>query len=513
MVRLTSKNPFLFCTIILVVYLIGLWGASVPLTGDQKVYLSIALEMFEKKEWIIPSLLGEPNFLKPPFQYWATILGWKVFGLSIFGALIPSIMALVSSAFLTFQLGKKIKLKSPELAAILFSSTLGSMTYGSTAQMEIWIVFFFLAAWFAVLSSRMFLAFALVGVMAWVKGPLYPILWTMSLLVWNLREIKTKKFWLALGIGTFIGLTWYFLAAKTHQQEMMKQFFYTENLGKISTQQGSVVGLWGEFFLSLFPWSIILVLGGLQKSTRENWKKNQKFYLSYSLVSAIFFTVFPYRVNSYLYFLTPIMAMMTSEIELGLSRQTKAIGLGIYSTFYLLLIVALFQLNRGGWIGIEVMISAIGATVIFMSGYVHARWKYVALGSLLLVNVFRISAVQIGERDVAGLREAIQQHPGEYAYYIESKDIWHEYGLMSSVIGHSVRRIYNKAELDSFLALGGSVILQEDQKIDFPQHIHCIDWQRLKRRTKFPLQKLFTEGVNWGNSEIMRNYHICAAAQ
>jgi 4-amino-4-deoxy-L-arabinose transferase-like glycosyltransferase len=66
-------------------YLILLWNMSVPMTGDQKVYLSIALEMRERGEWIIPYLFERANFLKPPLQYWTTLLGWKILGFSLFG--------------------------------------------------------------------------------------------------------------------------------------------------------------------------------------------------------------------------------------------------------------------------------------------------------------------------------------------------------------------------------------------------------------------------------------------
>ena len=74
-----------------------------------------------------------------------------------------------------------------------------------------------------------------------------------------------------------------------------------------------------------------------------------------------------------------------------------------------------------------------------------------------------------------------------------------------------VQRIYDKSKIDSFLAAGGSLILQEDQQYDFPHNISCIEWQRLKRRTKFPIQKFLIEGIVWGSSEITRNFKICTA--
>ena len=56
---------------ILPAYLPFLGKMSVPLTGDQKVYLSTALEMRESGSWLIPKLFGESSYYKPPLQYWA----------------------------------------------------------------------------------------------------------------------------------------------------------------------------------------------------------------------------------------------------------------------------------------------------------------------------------------------------------------------------------------------------------------------------------------------------------
>lgn len=510
MVRFSLKSPLLFCSLILLVYITGLWGTSIPLTGDQKVYLSAALEMYSEKKWIIPTLFGDPNFLKPPFQYWATIVGWKVFGLSVFGAILPSVLALVTGSFLTFRISKKLDLEEPSLAAILFASTLGTMTYGSTAQMEIWIVLFLLGAWYAVLSSRLILAFVMVGIMAWVKGPLYPVLWTLSLIVWNWRVLKTTKFWFALTIGIGVGLSWYILAAQTHRDEMVRQFFYTENLGKLGTHQGSVLNLWSEFIFSLFPWGIILLVGAFQGKTRKAWKQNQKFYLSYSVVGAIFFTFFPYRVNSYLYFLTPVMAMLASEIKFEEKSKIKLLILGIYIALFVVAAFLLIQLYAGEWLGIEIVLSALAAFLVYLVGIWKLDWKYVAVGSLLFVNIVRVSAVQIGEKDVFDLKSYVASKPGNIAYYIESKDIWHEYGLISSALGQEIKRIYHREELDSFLAQGGSVIFQDDQGALRTSNLNCVLWQRVKRRMKFPIEKMLREGIRWGDAEVMRANYICS---
>ena len=511
MVRSLFSNSVFIFLLITFCYLIGLWNLSIPLTGDQKVYLSIALEMFEKKEWIIPSLFNEPNFLKPPLQYWATLVGWNVFGLSVFGALLPSVLSLLASSVLVFKIGKKINLKSPLVAAVLFASTIGSMTYGSTAQMEIWIVLFMLGAWFAVLESKIFLAYLLVGLMALVKGPLYPVLWTMSYLVWDLKEIKNKNFWGALFFGILIGLSWYVLAAATHQASMLNQFLYSENFAKIHTQHGTMTQLWIEFCTSLFPWVFILIASIFQENNRERWKQNQRFYLSFGLLSAVFFTLFPYRVNSYLYFLTPVMAMLASEVELSKSQRKWVTG--VYGIVFVAAVFLVYKLFQSNWIGVELLIGFTVASIIFLIGSFRGWMNVVGVGSLILVSLIRISGVQIGEKDIAGLRELASDRTTEIAYFIDSLDYWHEFGMISAALGKPIKRIYREDEIDSFLAHGGSVILADHQSLKNVSQLKCVGWNRLKRRTKFPFEKVLEAKISFGDQEINRVYQFCSASQ
>jgi hypothetical protein len=225
----------------------------------------------------------------------------------------------------------------------------------------------------------------------------------------------------------------------------------------------------------------------------------------------IFFTFFPYRVNSYLYFLTPIAAMMASEVELEFSKRKWVAFL--YGVIFSILLFVVLRFCQSGWFGYELWIGVLGVSVVFLVANFKGWMSYVAIASLLLVNMIRISGVQIGEKDIAGLREIVHHHPGEYSYFINSRDYWHEFGLISAGLGKSVQRIYKVEEIDSFLAQGGFVILAEDQSINKMDQLKCFNWNRLKRRTKFPFEKLLKENVNFGEQEITRTYKVCTSSQ
>jgi len=509
------RSRFLYL-LIFVFYGIGLWGMSVPLTGDQKVYLSIALEMRERGEWIIPYLFGAPNFLKPPLQYWATLLGWKVFGLSLFGALIPSVLALIGSAFFVDRIAKREFGAHSRLSGLLFAATLGTMTYGTTAQMEIWIVFFYLWAWSEWLEGRTLRAFLVVGVMAWVKGPLYPALWVLSSwgYLWLKKEprrVVSKRMLLSLIAGIAVGLLWYALAARTQLQAMMDVFLLRENVGKMRTSQGSIPGLWGNFLYSLFPWVLLLIPVGLDRSSRGKLRAHLPFLLGYAALPAVFFTFFPYRVNTYLYLLTPIAAWMVAEAwpekSDARNRVTRMLG-GLTLLFAIVGVFLLLRLVLGGWIGVEIGVPLALAFALWTIFSWKGDLTRIALVSLLIVNLIRIGAVEIGENDLAGLRNYHAQVAGPIGYWLESKDIWHEFGLVSAALQTDLSRLEGKAQVEAFLNRGGSVILQDDQTWAEPG-VECVDWIRLRRRMKFPLIRLLKEGLAHDDPALIRRFRIC----
>ena len=63
-----------------VLYFFGL--DFVPLLGpDEPRYAQIAREMFERNDWLTPTLGGYNWFEKPILLYWLEIISYKIFGL------------------------------------------------------------------------------------------------------------------------------------------------------------------------------------------------------------------------------------------------------------------------------------------------------------------------------------------------------------------------------------------------------------------------------------------------
>jgi 4-amino-4-deoxy-L-arabinose transferase-like glycosyltransferase len=495
--------------LILLFYSLFLWKLSVPLTGDQKVYLSIALEMRERNEWVIPYLFGKPSFFKPPFQYWATLIGWKFFGFNLFGALIPSVLAMLGSAVLI----RKFKGAS-SLHSVFFCSTLATLTYGTTGQMEIWIVLFYLASWYFWVTQREVRAWILAGAMAAVKSPLYSVLFGVSAILERLIQRKWKSLLtlkmlggIVLGIG--VSLAWYALAARTHLQMVLDVFLRRENLEKLNTPLGSPFGLWSEFVLTLFPLLPWFLYGLFTEEFKEKWKAQGKFWILYAAIPALFFTGFPYRVNTYLYLLTPVAIWMLNTKETRYDFRFKKFWVGLVGLIALFLCVLIIRLYSGHWIQTGLFL-LIGSSVFFWFwAHLKSRPTWIALSSLLLVTGIRLAGIQVGEWDLSTLREFHSRNQTKLAYFITGPgDIWHEFGLVSAAIGEQVTLLRSDVEVEDFLRQKGALILSDEQN-ERARGLNCETWTRLKKRAGFRMKDLLLDGLSIEDPALHREFKIC----
>lgn len=70
-----------------IVILVYFFGLTIPLLGpDEPRYSQVAREMFERGDWVTPTLGGFHWFEKPALLYWLQIVSYNIFGVSEFSA-------------------------------------------------------------------------------------------------------------------------------------------------------------------------------------------------------------------------------------------------------------------------------------------------------------------------------------------------------------------------------------------------------------------------------------------
>jgi len=94
------------------------------LDPDEGLHASIAQEMVEGDEWVVPSFLGEPFLDKPIFYFWAEALSLRIFGMSEAAVRFPGLMFGLLGAVTTAVVGWRMFGRLAGWLAGLFYATM-----------------------------------------------------------------------------------------------------------------------------------------------------------------------------------------------------------------------------------------------------------------------------------------------------------------------------------------------------------------------------------------------------
>ncbi len=479
--------------IVLLTYGFGLWWYTIPFTGDEKVYVAISMEMWVQKSWLYPILFGEHNYLKPPFQYWVTLLGWHVFGFGSFGTYIPSVVATAGSVWLLSHIHALFKEEDslmpsktsggPASSGLWFAGCIGALTYGLTAQMEIWIVFFYLLVWYLFsnfLAHKkwiwFYLALFFAGISGLVKSPLYSVfsvagIWMYLALSRNIRIFTKIHFWLAHLIGIVAGGAWFLFVFISDRDRFLAQYFHRETLAKLMGNSSSPLRMWLHFTTFCVPIALFIIpvlLLTLYSPVKNLKSKNLlHFLISSTLAPAIFFSIFPYRTETYLFLLLPMVVLWIDQaVTAGQERKFLLLFSRLNSlAVFLFSLAASSMLYLGEFIPLSISLTMLVLSAVFVKTSWRLRWNSMALVALGLVLSIRLGGLWLGESDIGMLRQTVHQMPNRIlAFYDEGRNFWNEIGLLSMGVGTPAKRCSNVDELVSHLKTGGLLVLTEDQE-------------------------------------------------
>lgn len=488
-----------YCFWIALVYLLGSNFYGVPFTGDAKVYVGIAMEMRHAHEWLFPILFGEHSYYKPPFVFWTLLASWKIFGFNELGTHFPSAIATGAAAWAMGAIHQELKPQSKEITSgLFFAGSAGALTYGGTAQMEIWVVFFYLISWLCFIQflSRknwplFYLALFLAGISAYVKSPLYSIFtvagfWIYLFLENRLDVFKNLNFYLAHFLGIAAGSAWYFVMLYYDYQAFWDRYIITETLNKRFGNGGTVIHLLADSCTHYFPLilPVFVALIFLPKLS----------YIIRLLVSAcvlpvLFFLIFPYKTETYLFIIAPFLFMILDGV-LTLHAMRAVFKLNALIAVLLIAILAFVAKLSG-------IVSPVLALALFFSGigFLIFSWtgNYRAIGfaMLTIVLMIRLCSLWIGETDIRDLKLFVDQNPNREIYFCDfGKNIWSEIGTLSSGIAHPMTRVFSPEDARALIDDGKTIIATDDDRNQiFPassEHLHFLKWTRWQRGFTLP---------------------------
>jgi 4-amino-4-deoxy-L-arabinose transferase-like glycosyltransferase len=274
-----------FCAF-LFFYGIGQFGL---IGADEPRYAQVAREMFERRDWITPTLAGHAWLEKPPLYYWQAMLAYSVLGVTDVAARTPAafdatlLVIAVYLFFRRFRCGVEID------AALITASCAGVIGFARAASMDMALAATFamgMLAWWAWRESgaqtylALFYICMALGMLA--KGPVAPFLAATVIVVFAamVRELRliVKTLWLP-GILLFcaVALPWY-IAVQMRNPQFFREFILQHNLARFSSDLYHHRQPFWYYLpvtaLALAPWTVF-VLPAFIQPLRAWWKERK----------------------------------------------------------------------------------------------------------------------------------------------------------------------------------------------------------------------------------------------
>jgi 4-amino-4-deoxy-L-arabinose transferase-like glycosyltransferase len=325
---------------------------------------------------------------------------------------------------------------------------------------------------------------------------------------WEL--IRVRHLYWAIAFGVLVGFSWYFSAMVSDFDRFWSSYVVRETLQKSSGNESSAFRMWIAFFYQSLPIVVIFLFGFRSLWRRRRTSLLLMFTVCYAWPFILFFSIFPYRVNNYLFVLTPVLAVWVDWV-LSHERKVKTIRMGLaLSQVLLILVGCFFFLILSFWFRTFSVWQNLAWLTLILIGVVSLYRESIrgflalSLGTIFC-SLFLVA--EISDYGYGGLRTYIRNNPAaNLVMFDSSKDIWHEVGLVSLAVGKPIERAVSYEQIIEALRQKKSVILSDQQKEDFknqilldlgrvnePHVLREIPWTRWGRRKNISWKEVFAE--------------------
>lgn len=417
---------------------------------DETRYLAVAWEMWQRGDFLVPHLNGEPYAHKPPLLFWLIHAGWALFGVSeTWGRLVAPVVSL-ASLFLAARLARALWPDAGASVAIpwLLFGTLVWTGFFTLTQFDMLLVFCVLLGalglWQAAAGRTrgwLWLTLALgLGLLA--KGPvilLHLLPLALAAPLWAARPARGWAGWYGrIGLGLLGGaamvLAWAIPAAIAGGPEYREAIFWGQTANRVVDSFAHRQPFWWYlpvFPLMLLPWLAwprlwAPVLDGAQRRTQP-----LRFLgVSLLLVLAGFSLVSGKQVK-YLLPLLPaallLAALGWSRLPARPARAWPAVALLLVTGVALLLLP---RLGHAPWMGDVdgrwgVIALALAVALAWLPIGAWSRLRVVTAASALAVVLLHLAVVRVAapaydlaplSREIARLQAAgvPLAHVGKY---------------------------------------------------------------------------------------------------
>ena len=283
--------------------------------ADESRYAEISREMVASGDWLTPRLNGFKYFEKPPLQYWASAVLFKVFGEHDWVARLWTALLGLAGIALTFYAANR--LFGPPIGAYAAAMLAGAPLYvvlGQVNTLDMGVTFFLSAAVFALGLGRplwFWIACALAVLSKGLIGIVLP-LGTVALSIMLARDWTLVRRLRPVVGGTLfllIAAPW-FIAVSMANPEFAHFFFVQEHFQRFTTQMHQRVHPWWYFVPVLAagfaPWLAPLARSALVRLRERSG--TELLFWCWALVVFVFFSASGSKLPPYIVPIFPALA-------------------------------------------------------------------------------------------------------------------------------------------------------------------------------------------------------------
>lgn len=327
-------------------YFYGL--GHLPLVGpDEPRYAQVAREMYQRGDWITPTLGGHTWFEKPALLYWMMMAAFGLLGVSETAARLgPAICGLLT-VVAVFWVGRRVVRASADnelcglgpWSGLVAASMLGIIVFSRAASFDIvvtmtitWALSCFLVSELETNDARRrrLLAgfYAFVGLSLLAKGLVGIVIPFGVIGVYHIlrRAFPSKWFLRSLIWGAPLALAvsaiWYAPVIARHGWPFIDEFFVQHHFARYLSNKYRHPGPVYFYILCLvpftLPWTVLLV-EGLWKARLWNWRgsdardKLRVFAVAWLLLPLAFFSFSGSKLAGYILPVLPAVALIAGE--------------------------------------------------------------------------------------------------------------------------------------------------------------------------------------------------------
>jgi 4-amino-4-deoxy-L-arabinose transferase-like glycosyltransferase len=329
----TWRGDWMYAGLAALVVLV--WLASLAnrplLNPDEGRYAEIPREMLSGGDWVVPHLNGLDYIEKPPLQYWATALSYRVLGVSEFSARLYSALTALGTLAWVWFLGRR--LSGPDTGWRAAAVLLGMFMFvvlGEILTLDMSLTFYMTAAVAGFVTAQqalstqrrwMLLAWIAVALGVLTKGLVaaaIPAAVLVTYSLWTRDFSPWRKLHASWGLPLFLSIAvpWHWLAAR-RLDDFLQFFFVHEHFARYLTPIADREEPWwffGKVFLAgTVPWTLTalrVLVGGWRRRASAPGFDASLFLWIWVVFILVFFSLSDSKLMPYILPAMPALAIL-----------------------------------------------------------------------------------------------------------------------------------------------------------------------------------------------------------